>query len=142
MSHQPPIPQASQSPYPIKEAPHHPVAETSDEGGTGAETAEASSLDSFAERLDDIGLDTKAAIGIGAVVGVGAIAAVAALLFSAFGKRDQETASRGAAKKTAAPRARSTRKAATAKPAAAKAASKSAPKAAARKPAAKADTAS
>ena len=142
MSHQPPIPEASQSPYPIKEPPHHPVADAGDDGRKAGDD-EGGSLETFADRLDDIGLDTKAAIGIGAAVGLGAIAGIAALLFSAFGKREPESAAASAAKKPA-PRAKATKPAAGAKPArkaAAKPAAKPASKPAARKAAPKADNA-
>ena len=123
MSHKPPIPEASQSPYPIKEPPHHPQVTAASEDASPAQDADGEKSP-LAALLDDIGIDTRTAIGIGAAVGIGAIAGISALVISALGKRSDEktappTKGKAAASTPAARKPRAT-KAATAKRPAAK----------------------
>ena len=122
MSHKPPIPEASQSPYPIMEPPHHPqaMAASPEKGPAEDDGAEKSPLVAL---LDDIGIDTRTAFGISAALGIGAIAGISALVISALGKRGDGKTAPAAKRKTAATtpaarRPRETKTAATKKTAA------------------------
>ncbi|HEX8301755.1 hypothetical protein [Sphingomonas sp.] len=75
MSHQPPVPAANQSPYPIQEPPHEHV------GGEALQAAKeiAESKKRWSPSAREIGM--------GAAIGVGSAAIVAALLYWRGGKR-------------------------------------------------------
>lgn len=110
MTYQPPIPEASQSPYPIEEPPHSPAIDA-----FGLDRDDEAESFSFAGFLDGIGLDTRTAIGIGAAVGLGAIAGISALFLSSRGKSGRTGSTRSAAKRAAPSRAKTARKPRTAK---------------------------
>lgn len=116
MTQQPPIPAASQSPYPIEEQPHRHISEAIGYNGDGPEAVayESRGKDesfSITELLDDYGIDARTAIGIGAAVGLGAIAGISALLFSRRSKRGATKPARAAAvRKPRTTKARAARK--------------------------------
>jgi len=134
MTQQPPIPAASQSPYPIDEPPHVSEAlghRSSDPDIDGYDAAGKDEGFSLTGLLDDYGIDARTAIGIGAAVGIGAIAGISALFFSGRGKRRNAKAARAsgtrkAPSRTATARKPRTTKARTTKAAARKPASKTA----------------
>lgn len=90
MAQQPPVPEGNKSPYPIEEPPHHRADAYFDdtEDAEGDDRQDGFSLSSL---LDDFGLDTRTALGIGAAVGLGAIAGISALLFSSRRRGGQST---------------------------------------------------
>jgi hypothetical protein len=81
MSDLPPVPQASQSPYPIQEPPHEHPAEAVER-----HHSESNGASSFPGLLDHVRLDTRAAIAIGTVA-LGIVAGIAALFFAKGGTR-------------------------------------------------------
>jgi len=86
MSHEPPVPSANQSPYPIDEAPHPDVALPP---LSAANDAEPPSLKERAQGLADyvpnVDVDGRTLVGIGAAIALGAAATVAAVFFSRRG---------------------------------------------------------
>ena len=76
MSHNPPIPEAAQSPYPIEEAPH--------EHADGAEALQVAK--DIAEAKQRRAASARQ-IGMGAAIGIGSAAIVAGLLYWRGGKR-------------------------------------------------------
>ena len=70
MSHQPPIPEAAQSPFPIEEAPHA--------HGEGSEALQA--VKQLAEARQRWSPNARQ-IGMGAAIGIGSAAIVAGLLY-------------------------------------------------------------
>lgn len=76
MSHQPPVPEANQSPYPIEEAPHEHDS-GSEALNTLREIAQAKQRWSPSSRQ----------IGMGAAIGIGSAAIVAGLLYWRGGRR-------------------------------------------------------
>ena len=76
MSHQPPLPEAAQSPYPIEEPPHEHV-EGSEALKAVREIAEAKQRWSPSARQ----------LGMGAAIGVGSAAIVAGLLYWRGGRK-------------------------------------------------------
>jgi hypothetical protein len=94
MTHQPPIPEAAQSPYPLHPAP---MPERSDaeeaaptDAGKAGEGAEAGGLASWAGQ-------NRA--GLGAALGIGSAALVAALLYTRYNRRDERDRRPTAARK-------------------------------------------
>ena len=81
MNQHPPVPETSPSPFPLSEPPRHFIDEQSNADAQG--DGNGFSLGGL---LDEIGIDTRTAIGIGAAIGVGAIAGISALLFSSRSK--------------------------------------------------------
>jgi len=107
MTQKPPVPEASQSPYPVAEPPHFASSARyeSDAEADGDADGGGFSLSRLFEdfrvrdlSLDDLGIDTRTAIGIGAAIGVGALAGVAALLYT----RNRRAAPAAAKRKPAA----------------------------------------
>ncbi|HVQ09478.1 MAG TPA: hypothetical protein VMS43_13690 [Allosphingosinicella sp.] len=95
MTHQPPIPEAAQSPYPLHPAPmpersQAEEAAPADAGDTGEEK-EAGSLAGWAS-------ENRA--GLGAALGIGSAALVAALLYTRYNRRDERDRRAGAARKS------------------------------------------
>lgn len=84
MTQLPPVPTGNTSPFPIEEPPHRPPVD-----GHFDDAHEDGAEDRFSLTglLDDIGIDARTAIGIGAAVGIGALAGISALLFSAGRRR-------------------------------------------------------
>lgn len=76
MSHQPPLPEAAQSPYPIEEAPHDDTA--------GSEAMQV--LKELAEAKKRWSPNARD-IGMGAAIGIGSAAIVAGLLYWRGGRR-------------------------------------------------------
>lgn len=107
MTQLPPVPEASTSPFPIEEPPHRHVLDTHFEGAE----EDSDKPFSLGGLLDDIGIDGRTVIGIGAAVGLGALAGISALLFSANRRRNAATG--GRRKSAAAARAPRTRKTGT-----------------------------
>jgi hypothetical protein len=130
MAQQPPVPEANKSPYPIEEPPHHIGDVYFDDAQDDDDRAQQDGF-SLSGLLDDFGLDTRTAIGIGAAVGLGALAGISALLFSSRRGRSK-SAPRAASRRSSS--TSSARSASTRKPRSTKAASaKSSTKPAARK---------
>ena len=84
MKHEPPVPEANRSPYPLKEAPHDHAAHTPAAAETAAKGQSAGSKKSSGARdnTGSAGSGGKSMFGIGAAVVLGAGAAVAAFLFA------------------------------------------------------------
>jgi hypothetical protein len=84
MTHQRPLPEAAQSPYPLHPAPmpeRSEADEATESAATGAdETQEAGGLASWAS-------ENRA--GLGAALGIGSAALVAALLYTRYNRRDE-----------------------------------------------------
>lgn len=95
MSHQRPIPEAAQSPYPLQPPPiaERSEAETSSAPGADVEdTAEAKRKWTELPQLPE--LNSKAKAGLGAAIGIGSAALLAALLYSRRGGRDKASRAR------------------------------------------------
>lgn len=83
MSHEPPVPGASQSPYPIAEPPHPdielpPLAAANDSGPAGLRER----AHELADDVRNLDVDGRTLVGIGAAIALGAAATVAAVFFS------------------------------------------------------------
>jgi hypothetical protein len=76
MSHNPPIPEAAQSPYPIEEAPHE-----HEEGGEALKAVKQ--LAQAKERWSP----SARQLGMGAAIGIGSAAIVAGLLYWRGGRK-------------------------------------------------------
>ncbi|MES2986594.1 MAG: hypothetical protein V4808_01685 [Pseudomonadota bacterium] len=83
MTHEPPVPDANKSPYPIDELPHPqvdlpPVAEAS-----GTETTSLKQrAEEVIETVSDLATENRSIASIGAAIALGAVATVAAILFA------------------------------------------------------------
>jgi hypothetical protein len=99
MSHEPPLPEAAVSPYPLQPPPApepHPVPEANGSAGTD----EASGDQSWAERARgafDLAKEHKVALG--AAAGIGSAALLAALMFARRAKSDSGKAARGTSRR-------------------------------------------
>jgi hypothetical protein len=84
MKHEPPVPEANRSPYPIKEAPHHPA----EAGATGVQVTAANRPAARTDADKRGGADRageitgRSRIGIGAAAVLGTVAALAAVLLT------------------------------------------------------------
>ena len=87
MSHQPPVPAANQSPYPLQEPPH---------AAAGTSAPAATSPAATSERAFDT---TPAVIGALATIGAVAVAAVGYWAFGAFGRKQPAKRGRRRAKR-------------------------------------------
>ena len=104
MSHEPPIPEAARSPYPLQPSPisEQPGATASEAKPAGAQengqgdVADQSWTDRARETFDRA---TESKVAVGAAVGIGSAALLAALLFTrrGKGKRDGTASSGGTA---------------------------------------------
>lgn len=81
MSHQPPIPEAAQSPYPREEPPHTHV-ELPPLVESGGEPSISHRARTFLSEVTDRAEDTRAIVGVGAAIALGVAATVAALLLA------------------------------------------------------------
>ena len=99
MTHQPPIPEAAQSPYPLHPAPMPERSEAVE-----AVPADAGGADEGEETGGLAGWANQNRAGLGAALGIGSAAIVAALLYTRYNRGDRRSA--------AAPRSRSSSKAA------------------------------
>ena len=92
MTHQPPIPEAAQSPYPLHPAPMPERSEAEEAAGSGAggadDSEDAGGLASWAS-------ENRA--GLGAALGIGSAALVAALLYTRYNRREARDRRAGAA---------------------------------------------
>ncbi len=86
MSHQPPIPEAARSPYPLQPPP---IAHREDDERAADDSANED--DAEQRSWGDRARDNK--VGIGAAVGIGSAALVAALLFTRRGNGGRGSAS-------------------------------------------------
>lgn len=102
MSHEPPIPEAARSPYPLQPPP---ISEQNAATASEARPADAvengkddAADQSWTERArDTFDRATESKVAVGAAVGIGSAALLAALLFTRRGKgRRDGTASSGA----------------------------------------------
>jgi hypothetical protein len=84
MKHEPPVPEANRSPYPIKEAPHHPAQAGTTGVQVTAANRPAAGKDAHAPKRSDRTGETgaRSKIGIGAAAALGAVAAIAAVLLT------------------------------------------------------------
>jgi hypothetical protein len=91
MTHQRPIPEAAQSPYPLHPAPmpERSEAEEAAPADTG-EGEEAGGVASWA---------SQNRAGLGAALGIGSAALVAALLYTRYNRRDERDRRASAARK-------------------------------------------
>jgi hypothetical protein len=112
MAQQPPVPEANQSPYPIAESPHHIGEAYFDDTRADDDPTQQDGF-SLSGLLDDFGLDTRTAIGIGAAVGLGAIAGISALLFSSRRGRSKSTRRAPASRSSSARKPRTAKAAST-----------------------------
>jgi hypothetical protein len=103
MSHEPPIPEAARSPYPLQSPPIAAQAEGDEQSKRQGAQADNSKQDgageqSWADRARD-GFEraTESKVALGAAVGIGSAALLAALLFSrrGSGKRDADAGAGG-----------------------------------------------
>ena len=83
MSHEPPVPGASQSPYPIDEAPHPdvvlpPLSAANDAEPPGLKER----AQGLVEYVPNVDVDARTLVGIGAAIALGAAATVAAVFFT------------------------------------------------------------
>lgn len=90
MTHQPPIPEAAQSPYPLHPAPMPERSEPED-----AAPAEAGE-----EAGGVAGWASRNRAGLGAAFGIGSAALVAALLYTRYNRRDERDRRASAARKS------------------------------------------
>jgi hypothetical protein len=94
MTHQPPIPEAAQSPYPLHPAPMAERSEAEEavesSAGGGDEGEEAGGLAGWAS-------ENRA--GLGAALGIGSAALVAALLYTRYNRREARDRRAGAARR-------------------------------------------
>ena len=103
MSHEPPIPEAARSPYPLQPSPMSeqngataPEARSADAQENGQDDAADQSWTDRARETFDRATESKVAVG--AAVGIGSAALLAALLFTRRGKGKRDgTATSGAA---------------------------------------------
>lgn len=89
MTHQRPIPEAAQSPYPLHPAPLPERSEAED--ATPAETGAAAG--------GIAGWASENRAGIGAALGIGSAALVAALLYTRYNRRDERDRRHSAARR-------------------------------------------
>jgi hypothetical protein len=92
MTHQPPIPEAAQSPYPLHPAPmpeREEAGEAAESNAGGADQTEPEEAGGLA------GWASENRAGLGAALGIGSAALVAALLYTRYNRRDERQ--RGAA---------------------------------------------
>jgi hypothetical protein len=93
MTHQPPIPEAAQSPYPLHPAP---MPERSDPQPEHEDAADAA-----AEEAGGLaGWASENRAGLGAALGIGSAALVAALLYTRYNRRDERDRRAAAARKS------------------------------------------
>lgn len=82
MSHQPPVPEANQSPYPLQEPPHlhaQTASEADDEGAADRSPANGH----LADLLEDLPeLSGRTIVAVGGAIALGVAATVGALLFA------------------------------------------------------------
>ena len=91
MTHQRPLPEAAQSPYPLHPAPMPERSEADPEVEAEAPAEETGGLASWAS-------ENRA--GIGAALGIGSAALVAALLYTRYNRRDERDRRASAARKS------------------------------------------
>jgi hypothetical protein len=99
MSHEPPIPQAARSPYPLQPPPiagHEsaeagPEASAEGQGEAAAQSASPETADqSWAGRArDTFDRASESKVALGAAVGIGSAALLAALLFTRRGRKQR-----------------------------------------------------
>lgn len=90
MTHQRPIPEAAQSPYPLHPAPMPERSETEDAAPAEAAAEETGGLAGWA---------SQNRAGLGAALGIGSAALVAALLYTRYNRRDERDRRHSAARK-------------------------------------------
>jgi hypothetical protein len=99
MTHQPPIPEAAQSPYPLHPAP---MPERSEAGeaveSSAGDAAEGEATGGLA------GWASQNRAGLGAALGIGSAALVAALLYTRYNRSDQRDRRAAAARKSTRPK--------------------------------------
>ncbi len=95
MTHQPPIPEAAQSPYPLQPAPmpERSEAEEAVSAGNG-DTDEGKAAGSLA------GWASENRAGLGAALGIGSAALVAALLYTRYNRSSERDRRAAAARKS------------------------------------------
>jgi hypothetical protein len=94
MTHQPPIPEAAQSPYPLHPAPmpeRSEAEEATETNAGGVDEGEAGGLSGWA---------SQNRAGLGAALGIGSAALVAALLYTRYNRRDERDRRAAAARKS------------------------------------------
>lgn len=89
MSHEPPIPEAARSPYPLQQPPitvQDESAQTDGQSADGDGAPDGASEQSWTGRArDTFDRATESKVALGAAVGIGSAALLAALLFSRRG---------------------------------------------------------
>ena len=90
MTHQRPIPEAAQSPYPLHPAPMPERSEAEDAAPAEAEE----------ETGGVAGWASQNRAGLGAALGIGSAALVAALLYTRYNRRDERDRRAAAARKS------------------------------------------
>jgi hypothetical protein len=129
MSHEPPIPEAARSPYPLQPAPlaerevPAPVeAQNGEEPAPAAEALQPADEESWTDRARDtvsrvgetVAQVGATKVGIGAAIGIGSAAVVAAVMFARRGgSQERETKSAQSRQKTSAKPNRQSRAQAT-----------------------------
>jgi hypothetical protein len=99
MSHEPPIPQAARSPYPLQPPPMngHDVAEAEPEASSEdqgdvtsrSESSEPADQSWTGRARETFDRATESKVALGAAVGIGSAALLAALLFTRRGRKER-----------------------------------------------------